>query len=76
MWLHLQNLLVLKDVPLDGSSQMVIGSMGWLFHLLTTGGFMGVRNPLILTIDPNFLGHPSGGTATEGLKNPHVVGQD
>ena len=49
---------------------------GWLFHLLTNGGLMGVRNPLILTIDPNFLGHPSGGTATEGLKNPHVVGQD
>ena len=31
-----------------------------LFHLLINGVYWGY-NPLILNIDPNFLGHPSGG---------------
>ena len=34
-----------------------LGTMGWLFHVLIRiyWGY----NPLILTFDPNFLGHPS-----------------
>ena len=42
-------------------SQEVDGSMvsiNGLFHLLINGVYWGY-NPLILTIDPNFLGHPS-----------------
>ena len=35
---------------------MVIGSMG--YNLLIHGVYWGY-NPLILTFDPNFLGHPS-----------------
>ena len=41
----------------------VIGSVrriNGLFHLLINGVYWGY-NPLILTIDPNFLGHPSVG---------------
>ena len=42
----------------------MIGSMvgiNGLFHLLLINGvFLGVITPLILTIDPNFLKHPSG----------------
>ena len=35
-------------------------SVNGLFHLLINGVYWGY-NPLILTIDPNFLGHPSVG---------------
>ena len=43
---------------------MVIGSMGYFTYwvVLVNGVFLGViicYNPLILTFDPNFLGHPS-----------------
>ena len=32
------------------------------YDLLVNGVFLGVYNPLILNIDPNFLRQPSGGT--------------
>ena len=42
------------DVPLEVTKWLVTG----LFHLLINGIYWGY-NQLILTIDPNFLGHPS-----------------
>ena len=47
---------------LDGQLGL-LGSMvkiNGLFHLLANGVYWGY-NPLILTFDPNFLGHPSKG---------------
>ena len=41
------------EVRINGSV-----SKNGLFHLLMNGVFWGY-NPLILTFDPNFLGHPS-----------------
>ena len=35
-----------------------MGTLG-LFHLLINGDTLGWHNPLILTLDPNFLKHPS-----------------
>ena len=43
-------------------SRWKLGSMvriNGLFHLLIDGGIPWGYNPLILTFDPNFLGHPS-----------------
>ena len=53
----------LKDNAVQDTwmSRWKLGSMvriNGLFHLLINGVFWGY-NPLILTIDPNFLGHPS-----------------
>ena len=45
------------DVPLGLLGSMV--RINGLFHLLINGIHWGY-NPLILTFDPNFLGHPSG----------------
>ena len=50
------------DVPGDGSGWINGERISGLFHLLVNGVFLGVYNPLILTIDPNFLRQPSGGT--------------
>ena len=36
----------------------ILGTLG-LFHLLINGDTLGWHNPLILTLDPNFLKHPS-----------------
>ena len=44
------------DVPLGVSN--LLGSMG-LFLPTYKWGVLGWNNPLILTFDPNFLGHPS-----------------
>ena len=46
--------------PLGCPGTEVIGMVriNGLFHLLTNGVYWGYK-PLILTIDPNFLGHPS-----------------
>ena len=48
-----------NQVPLEVSKWL--GSVDF-FHLLINGVYRGC-NPLILTIDPNFLGHPSIGTS-------------
>ena len=53
---------VLKNVPLEGSAgikSMAIGSMGYFTYLQMRLNWDRGYNPLILTIDPNLLGHPS-----------------
>ena len=46
------------DVPERKLGSLV--RINGLFHLLINGVYWGYK-PLILTIDPNFLGHPSSG---------------
>ena len=56
--LPIQGNLLYLDVPLDGSERINGERINGLFHLLINGVYWGY-NPLILTFDPNFLGHPS-----------------
>ena len=47
-----------------------------LFHLLINGLYYWGYNPLILTIDPNFLGHPSISIETRTTLNSHSLPMD
>ena len=53
-----RSLLTLLGCPRKSGSKVGING---LFHLLKNGIYWGYNsyNPLILTFDPNFLGHPS-----------------
>ena len=45
--------------PILGCSRKLVNG---LYHLLINGVYWGY-NPLILTFDPNFMGHPSMGSS-------------
>ena len=49
---------ILTRKPTRMSQEVSKRLVNGLFHLLTNGMYWGY-NPLIVTFDPNFLGHPS-----------------
>ena len=63
------------DVPLEGSDRINGDRINGLVISPTYkwGINWGEKNPLILTIDPNFLGHPSTPWKTHDLE-PQILG--
>ena len=61
------------DVP--GRNLGCAWLVNWLFHLGINGVFWGY-NPLILTFDPNFLGHPSGEVGMDAFCHGNLRGPD
>ena len=57
-----------KEVRINGDR------INGLFHLLTNGVYWGYKNPLILTIDPNFLRDPSSFSYFRSFKQTFLLG--